>query len=310
MDFSHRQSCNSLCSCELGEGYYYHSDHLGSANIITDYEGGVYEHIEYTPYGELWEEQKSDVFDRIPFRFTAKELDTETALYYFGARYLDPRTSRWISSDPAMEGLNWYGYCENNPLRYIDPTGMIIEDVSLNPFQQSEGNKLKLGSSSESIYNVGCVLTAYVRIAMAISGKEISLEKANKTAKKNELFTNENLLTLANGVKLIEALTGKTIGFGRVEGTEAELVEKLEALDASEESYYVTGRIHTENTAGTKKYDHTLSINDSADNYDPHGGYTQPLGDTSRKDRKQTSRTSELFRYDYFYVIDDHNQVK
>ncbi|MCK5197020.1 MAG: RHS repeat-associated core domain-containing protein, partial [Spirochaetales bacterium] len=52
----------------------------------------MFEHIEYTPYGELWEEQKSDVFDRIPFRFTAKELDTETALYYYGARYLDPRT--------------------------------------------------------------------------------------------------------------------------------------------------------------------------------------------------------------------------
>ncbi len=124
--------------------YFYHSDHLGSANIITDYEGGVYEHIEYTPYGELWEEQKSDVFDRIPFRFTAKELDDETGNYYYGARYLNPRTSRWISSDPAgldlinpmdeegkprqsfsiIESMNWYSYVSNNPIKYVDPTGM------------------------------------------------------------------------------------------------------------------------------------------------------------------------------------------
>ena len=139
--------------------YFYHSDHqgcmceqqakrvtsTGSANIITDYEGGIYEHIEYTPYGELWEEQKSDVFDRIPFRFTAKELDDETALYYYGARYIDPRTSRWISIDPAgfdlinpmkegkprnnyyvIEAMNWYSYVSNNPVKYVDPNGLII----------------------------------------------------------------------------------------------------------------------------------------------------------------------------------------
>lgn len=131
------------------------TDHLGSANIITDYEGGIYEHIEYTPYGELWEEQKSDVFDRIPFRFTGKELDDETALYYYGARYLDPRTSRWISSDPAgfdlinpndnpsllISGLNWYSYTENNPIRYTDPTGMEPVYAGMDSNYYYSGNK-------------------------------------------------------------------------------------------------------------------------------------------------------------------------
>jgi RHS repeat-associated protein len=80
--------------------YYYHSDHLNSAQLITDYEGQIYEHIEYTPYGELWVEEQTEVFDKIPFRLTGKELDEETGLYYFGARYLHPRYSRWISCDP------------------------------------------------------------------------------------------------------------------------------------------------------------------------------------------------------------------
>ena len=57
--------------------------------------------VEYTPYGETWIEKGNDTLKKIPYRFTAKELDDETGLYYYGARYLNPRTSRWISSDPA-----------------------------------------------------------------------------------------------------------------------------------------------------------------------------------------------------------------
>ena len=68
--------------------YYYHADHLQSAQFITNAKGEKYEHIEYTPYGELWIEETAPGVDKLPFRFTGKELDTETGLYYYGARYL------------------------------------------------------------------------------------------------------------------------------------------------------------------------------------------------------------------------------
>ena len=42
---------------------------------------------------------------------------------YFGARWYDPELGRFISQDPAKDGLNWYAYCNNNPLKYIDPDG-------------------------------------------------------------------------------------------------------------------------------------------------------------------------------------------
>jgi RHS repeat-associated protein len=61
------------------------------------------EHIEYTPYGELFLERIKDGVEKLPFRFTGKELDPETGLYYYGARYLDPKTSLWLSSDPALK---------------------------------------------------------------------------------------------------------------------------------------------------------------------------------------------------------------
>nr|WP_305879936.1 MULTISPECIES: RHS repeat-associated core domain-containing protein [unclassified Treponema] len=137
--------------------YYYHSDHLGSAQFVTDWKGRQYEHIEYTPYGELWIEEVAAGIDKLPFRFTGKELDEETGLYYYGARYLDPKYSRWLSGDPALNdyipkapindeakkhnenlpgmggvfntvNLHVYHYAGNNPVKYVDPDGKALWD--------------------------------------------------------------------------------------------------------------------------------------------------------------------------------------
>ncbi|HRG34339.1 MAG TPA: RHS repeat-associated core domain-containing protein [Saprospiraceae bacterium] len=65
------------------------------------------------------------------YRFTGKELDEESGLYYFGARYYDPRISLWYGVDPLAEkypSWNPYRYGFNNPIRIIDPTGMSEED--------------------------------------------------------------------------------------------------------------------------------------------------------------------------------------
>ncbi len=56
------------------------------------------EHVQYFPFGETWVSEQSNA-ERLPYLFTSKELDEETALYYFGARYYDPRTSVWQSTD-------------------------------------------------------------------------------------------------------------------------------------------------------------------------------------------------------------------
>jgi len=57
--------------------------------------------LEYFPFGETWVNEVS-VDSRILYRFTGQEWDAETNLYYYGARYLDPRTSAWQNPEPAL----------------------------------------------------------------------------------------------------------------------------------------------------------------------------------------------------------------
>ena len=59
-----------------------------------------------------------------PRKFTGKEYESDVKLYYYGARYYDPYIGRFISKDPVGNGVNWYAYAVNNPLAFIDPSGL------------------------------------------------------------------------------------------------------------------------------------------------------------------------------------------
>jgi RHS repeat-associated protein len=105
--------------------YFYHPDHLGSTSYVTDAAGEVYQHVEYFAFGETFVEEHSNT-ERTPYLFNGKELDGETGLYYYGARYYDPRTSIWESVDPLAEkypGWSPYNAMLNNPVRFLDPNG-------------------------------------------------------------------------------------------------------------------------------------------------------------------------------------------
>jgi len=111
--------------------YFYHPDHLGSTSFVTDGSGEVYQHLEYFAFGETFVEEHSNT-ERTPYLFNGKELDEETGLYYYGARYYDPRTSIWQSVDPLAEktpGWSPYNYGFDNPVKYTDPDGRSGEPV-------------------------------------------------------------------------------------------------------------------------------------------------------------------------------------
>lgn len=109
--------------------FYYHPDHLGSSSYITNLDGEVVQHIEYVPFGEVFVEERNNIWNT-PYLFNAKEFDEETGLYYYGARYYDPRVSLWISTDISEEKYPFsstYCYAENNPIKFIDPDGKAVK---------------------------------------------------------------------------------------------------------------------------------------------------------------------------------------
>jgi RHS repeat-associated protein len=118
--------------------FYSHADHLGSTGFVTDTSGGLAEHLQYFPGGETWVSEHPS--QPVPQQYTGKELDPETNLYYFGARYYDPRTQVWQTPDPALDSyldgkpnggvyssanLASYTYAENRPVNYVDPDGQV-----------------------------------------------------------------------------------------------------------------------------------------------------------------------------------------
>src|SRR5690625_2685502 len=148
--------------------FYFHPDHLGSSTLITDNFGDPYQFFLNLPFGankrkshavflevcersSMAEQRRSGSFNN-SYKFNGKELDEETGLYYYGARYYNPRTSVWLSVDPIalwqpvqevehyIEGqhnggyfnpqnMNVYGYTYQNPVRYVDPNGKQVDAV-------------------------------------------------------------------------------------------------------------------------------------------------------------------------------------
>jgi RHS repeat-associated protein len=111
--------------------HYYTGNHLSSTQLVTDGTGVAVQQVEYAPFGEVVNEYNINWSNgQVPdFKFNGKELDEESGMYYFEARYQRPPV--FISRDVLFEKyptLSPYSYCANNPEKYVDPTGMVIDD--------------------------------------------------------------------------------------------------------------------------------------------------------------------------------------
>ena len=127
-----------IASISGGSTYFYHPDHIGSLRIATDMQQpnpNRVQTVAYDPYGNVDPNHSSGSV--LPYTYTGKELDAETGLYYFGARYYDAAQGRFMTPDTTVQSpgdpqtLNRYAYARNNPLLYTDPSGHIflIDDI-------------------------------------------------------------------------------------------------------------------------------------------------------------------------------------
>lgn len=127
-----------------GTKNYYHNDHLGSTNVMTNQSGGLVEETKYDPWGEI-----KAGGTKSKFLYTGQEKDLETGLNYYNARYYDSHIRRFTQPDDFIQdpfnpqNLNRYSYVLNNPLRYTDPTGNYVETALDLAFIAADLNDIK-----------------------------------------------------------------------------------------------------------------------------------------------------------------------
>jgi RHS repeat-associated protein len=111
-----------------GQLHFYHGDHLGSTSVVTDVNGNNVQALTYYPFGQTRTNVPGTPIN-VAHKYTGKELDSATGLYWYEWRSYDPLLARFTTPDTLVpnprdpQDLNRYSYVNNNPLRYTDPTG-------------------------------------------------------------------------------------------------------------------------------------------------------------------------------------------
>ena len=234
--------------------FFYHSDHLGSTSYITDAKANITQFDAYLPYGELLVDEHSSS-EEMPYKFNGKELDQETGLYYYGARYMNPVTSLWYGVDALTEqspNKSSYNYTDNNPIKFIDPDGNRKWPVNKtyngkqrrfsNNFGQQrkthihQGIDINIGAGSDDL-GAPVYATHSGRIVRMASlddkngaGNRIRIQSKDKKVLTVYMHLNSFAEGIKEGVNVEEGQQIGTIGgsaFGRSDGTAVHLHYEL-----------------------------------------------------------------------------------
>ena len=128
------------------ETAYYRMNAHGDVVAVVDGFGETLKTYKYDAFGKQEEDGNEwlkilfgvNVEDSNPFRYCAEYYDEETEFIYLRARYYSPEIQRFISEDPIKDGINWYAYCGNNPIVFIDYTGLIVTKWDKNNLSEDE----------------------------------------------------------------------------------------------------------------------------------------------------------------------------
>jgi RHS repeat-associated protein len=114
-----------LARTDANGSAYYHTDGNGNVMAMVNGSGSLVAKYLYDSFGNLIAKSGS-LADANTYRFSSKELDVRSGLYYYGFRFYDPNLQRWPNPDPLGEkgGINLYRFNYNSPLYYIDPDGL------------------------------------------------------------------------------------------------------------------------------------------------------------------------------------------
>lgn len=140
------------------EKFYYTQNNKGDIIGLKDAAGNDVKSYKYDPFGNqykdteklsfqgVWEQETSQIYN--PFGYCGEYYDEETGFVYLRGRYYDPATERFITEDPMKDGGNWYAYCGNDPVNYIDPSGYVYT-----AWDKANGvDKAKIDAATKAYY--------------------------------------------------------------------------------------------------------------------------------------------------------------
>jgi RHS repeat-associated protein len=137
-----------LAVLRSGTTSYYEADGLGSVTSLSNSVGALAQTYTFDSFGNQTASSGSLTNS---LRYTGREFDTETNLYFYRARYFDPQAGRFVSEDSMgpNEGPNLYGYVSNNPVTNADPSGHFKIDQSCKGRCQAFGGGGSNNSSNQ-----------------------------------------------------------------------------------------------------------------------------------------------------------------
>jgi RHS repeat-associated protein len=166
---------------------------LGSTQLVTDDSGVAVQQVEYAPFGEVVNEYNIDWSSgQVPdFKFNGKELDEESGMYYFEARYQSPPV--FISRDVMFEArpyMSPYAFCSNSPVNRVDPSGMLDDEwefdengkclnKDMKPKENKEKDIIRIkkadGSSVEKTYEYGTIKQKFTASVKQTDGQSVTV---------------------------------------------------------------------------------------------------------------------------------------
>ena len=125
-----------------GEGsQYFTTDLLGSVSSVTDSYGSQKASYTYDAFGTLIQ---GDLIGTTDIGYLGKQNDQTAGLYNYGYRDYKPASARFTSQDPIRDGMNWYAYCDGDPINYIDENGLETTDKKKPAIYPTAGNAFNL----------------------------------------------------------------------------------------------------------------------------------------------------------------------